>query len=123
MNSENKQYKQVNTIQGLVEIIKTTKEKIDLENKNGVYRFYYNEELDKILINTEVIFIYYAKGILPYQTKSYEELKNSFKNLEKSLNKCSLHNNEKRNATLKKYIENNNKQIAKIEQLSQECQV
>ena len=119
---ENKQFKQVNTIQGLIELINKTKEKIDLENKNDIYSFYNSEELDKILINTEVIFLYYAKGILPYETKSYEELKNSFKTLEKSLSKCRLHNNKTRNEALKKYIDNNNKQIKKIEQLSQDYQ-
>lgn len=123
MNSENKQFKQVNTIQGLIDVINKSKNIIDSEYKNGNYNFYNSENLDKILINTEVFFLYYAKGILPYQTKSYEKLKNSFKTLEESLNKCSLQNNKKRNETLKKYIENNNRQIKIVEQLSQEYQV
>lgn len=122
MNFENKQYKQVNTIQGLINIINKSKETIDLEHKSGIYNFYNSEKLDKILINTEVFFFYYAKGILPSQTESYKNLKNSFKALEKSLNTCSVKNNKKRNETLKKHIENNNRQINCIEQLSQDYQ-
>lgn len=115
--------KQVNTIQGLINLINKANKKIEEESKDGVYSFYNSEKLDKILINTETFFLYYAKGFLPSQTESYQVLKNSFGTFKASLEKCcKAQNNEIRNKKIQKYIENNTKQISKIEQSAQECQ-